>query len=34
MRLIETTPAGRAERDLSGKAEYAAILRERFGVIE
>jgi N-hydroxyarylamine O-acetyltransferase len=34
MRLIETTPAGRAERDLDGEAEYAATLRARFGVIE
>jgi N-hydroxyarylamine O-acetyltransferase len=34
MRLIETTPAGRTERDLTGEAEYAATLRERFGVIE
>ena len=34
MRLIETTPAGRTESDLTGEAEYAATLRERFGVIE
>jgi N-hydroxyarylamine O-acetyltransferase len=34
MRLIETTAAGRAERDLAGAAAYAATLRERFGVIE
>jgi len=34
MRLIVTTPAGRTESDLNGEAEYAATLRERFGVIE
>ncbi|HTT64901.1 MAG TPA: arylamine N-acetyltransferase [Bryobacteraceae bacterium] len=34
MRLIETTLAGRAESHLSGEAEYAAALRERFGVVE
>lgn len=34
MRLIVTTPAGRTESDLTGEAEYAAALRERFGVIE
>jgi N-hydroxyarylamine O-acetyltransferase len=34
MRLILTTPAGRTETDLAGEAEYAAALRERFGVIE
>ncbi len=34
MRLIETTPAGRIETELAGEAEYAATLRERFGVIE
>jgi N-hydroxyarylamine O-acetyltransferase len=33
-RFIETTPAGRTESDLTGAAEYAATLRERFGVIE
>jgi len=34
MRLLETTPAGRKESDLTGEAEYAATLRDRFGVIE
>lgn len=34
MRLIVTTSAGREERPLSGEAEYAATLRERFRVIE
>jgi N-hydroxyarylamine O-acetyltransferase len=34
MRLIETTPAGRTETELAGEAEYAATLRDRFGVIE
>jgi N-hydroxyarylamine O-acetyltransferase len=34
MRLIETSPAGRTETDLTGEAEYAAALRERFGVVE
>ena len=34
MRLIVTTPAGRTESDLPGEAEYAAALRDRFGVIE
>lgn len=34
MRLIVTTPAGRTESRLTGAAEYAATLRERFGVIE
>jgi N-hydroxyarylamine O-acetyltransferase len=34
MRLIETTEAGRMETELAGEAEYAAALRERFGVIE
>jgi N-hydroxyarylamine O-acetyltransferase len=34
LRLVETTPAGRMERDLTGEAEYAATLRDRFGVIE
>jgi N-hydroxyarylamine O-acetyltransferase len=34
MRLIVTTPAGRTESELTGEAEYAATLRERFGVIE
>ena len=34
MRLIVTTFAGRTETDLPGEAEYAATLRERFGVIE
>lgn len=33
-RLILTTPAGRTETLLAGEAEYAAVLRERFGVIE
>ena len=32
MRLIETTDAGRVERDLQGQEEYDAILRERFGI--
>jgi N-hydroxyarylamine O-acetyltransferase len=34
LRLIETTRAGRTESDLTGEAEYAAALRDRFGVIE
>jgi N-hydroxyarylamine O-acetyltransferase len=34
MRLIETTPSGRTERDLANGVEYAEVLRERFGVIE
>ena len=34
VRLIVTTSAGRTESDLRGEAEYAATLRERFGVIE
>jgi N-hydroxyarylamine O-acetyltransferase len=34
MRLIVTTPAGRTESELTGDTEYAAALRERFGVIE
>jgi N-hydroxyarylamine O-acetyltransferase len=34
MRLIETTPAGRVESDLTSEAEYAFTLRARFGVIE
>jgi len=34
MRLIETTPAGRNESEVTGEAAYAAALRERFGVIE
>jgi N-hydroxyarylamine O-acetyltransferase len=34
IRLIVTTPAGRTESDLPGEAEFAAALRERFGVIE
>jgi N-hydroxyarylamine O-acetyltransferase len=34
MRLIETTPAGRTENDLANESEYAATLRDRFGVIE
>lgn len=34
MRLIVTTPAGRMESELAGEAEYTAVLRERFGVIE
>jgi N-hydroxyarylamine O-acetyltransferase len=34
MRLIVTTPRGRAEMGLAGEAEYAAALRDRFGVIE
>jgi len=34
MRLIETTPAGKHERLLAGEEEYAAMLRERFGMIE
>jgi N-hydroxyarylamine O-acetyltransferase len=34
MRLIETTHAGRTERDLTGATEYAAVLRKRFGVVE
>jgi N-hydroxyarylamine O-acetyltransferase len=34
MRLILTTAAGKTERQLPGEAEYAAILREEFGVIE
>ena len=34
VRLIVTTPAGRTESELAGEAEYAAALRERFGVIE
>jgi N-hydroxyarylamine O-acetyltransferase len=33
-RLIETSPAGRTETEVTGEAEYAAALRERFGVIE
>lgn len=33
-RLIITTTTGRTERDLDGETEYAAILRERFAVIE
>ncbi len=33
-RLIITTPDGRTETDLTSEAEYAAALRERFGVIE
>lgn len=33
-RLIETTSAGRTERDLASPAEYTDALRERFGVIE
>jgi len=34
MRLIETTADGRTETTLAGEAQYAATLRERFGVIE
>jgi N-hydroxyarylamine O-acetyltransferase len=34
MRLILNTPAGRTESVLTGESEYAATLRERFGVIE
>lgn len=34
LRLIETSAAGKTERLLSGEAEYAATLRERFAVIE
>jgi len=34
MRLIVTTPAGRAESQLTGEADYVSTLRERFGVIE
>ena len=34
MRLITTAGGQRAERMLSSEAEYAAILRETFGVIE
>jgi N-hydroxyarylamine O-acetyltransferase len=34
MRLILTTPAGRTESDLTSEGEYAATLRERFGVVE
>jgi N-hydroxyarylamine O-acetyltransferase len=33
-RLIISTPAGRTETDLTSPAEYAATLRQRFGVIE
>jgi N-hydroxyarylamine O-acetyltransferase len=33
-RLIETTADGRMESELGGEAEYAAVLRARFGVIE
>jgi N-hydroxyarylamine O-acetyltransferase len=32
MRLITTSPAGRAERELADEAERAAVLRETFGV--
>jgi len=32
MRLITTTPAGRAERELADEAERAAVLRDVFGV--
>jgi len=34
MRFIAKTAAGRAERPLAGAEEYAAVLRERFAVIE
>jgi N-hydroxyarylamine O-acetyltransferase len=34
LRFIQRTPAGRTESELSGEAEYAATLRQRFGVIE
>lgn len=34
LRLIETTAAGKTERTLSDDIEYAATLRDRFGVIE
>jgi N-hydroxyarylamine O-acetyltransferase len=34
MRLIVTTAAGRVETLLGGEAEYAAVLRDRFAVVE
>jgi N-hydroxyarylamine O-acetyltransferase len=34
LRLIATTGAERTERRLAGEAEYAAVLRQTFGVIE
>jgi N-hydroxyarylamine O-acetyltransferase len=33
LKLIETGEGYREERDLSGEAEWRAILRERFGVV-
>jgi len=33
-RLIVTTAAGRTETELASAAEYTAVLRERFGVVE